>query len=60
MFQDLVPIMRMKANPHPELRGLIPAELPGGGEYVKINRCHFFSATPPKLYVSASYLKNKK
>lgn len=36
MFKELVPFRRMKANTQPELKDPISAELPGGGDYVKI------------------------
>lgn len=60
MFKELVPFMRMKADPQPELRDLISAELPGGGDYVKIKiGVISFLLSFPKPYISASYLKNK-
>jgi len=46
MFKEPVPLMRMKAKPHPELRDLIAAELPGGGEYVKTKSASFLFCYP--------------
>jgi len=46
MFKEPVTLMRMKAKPHPELRDLIAAELPGGGEYVKIKSASFLFCYP--------------
>lgn len=59
MFKELVPFMRMKADLQPELRNPISAELPGGGDYVKIKSVSFLFRSPSPNLVSASYLKNK-
>lgn len=52
--------MFKEVDPHPELRDLMSAELPGGGECVKIKSVSFLSRSLPKPYVPASYLKKIK
>lgn len=51
MFKELVgPLYENEADLHLELRDLLSAELPGGGEYVKIKSVSFlFCFTSPNL-----------
>lgn len=60
MFKELVPFMTMKANPHPELRALIPAELPGGGDCVNLKSASFLSCCPSQNYFCFIFKKKKK
>lgn len=49
MFKEPVPFMRMKADPHPELRDLNVCRTAWRrGKCKDKNRCHFFPAVPPQ------------
>lgn len=61
MFKELVPFLTMKANPHPELRALMSAELPGGGDCVNLKSASFLSCCPSQNVLFLLHiLKNQK